>query len=381
MISGTVSLYLGTEGIVQAQYPADLNVRVNYTPDGEEGEQPFDPEAMQACQIGFFESRGVAAKSVGSCRELGFGAGLLPDGSYTTDRFTEGTVAGVVSITCVTADYYEKVSGEHLDLAAGEAAAFGLKGDALTLRWTVPNEGTELGQSTYKIVRHLRENPRPGPAIAQMVTLVVADEQALEELYQNQKLAYGDSASYLVWYGYIDLDCSEDRMLELEENYNSACIEENLLDGTGSWKTCRWEMRAVESQFIYGMSSGFLFLGIFLGFIFLMATVLIIYYKQVSEGYEDKERFEIMQKVGLSREEVKQSIRSQILLVFFLPIVVASIHILFDFNMVMKLLTLFYLDHITLTALCTLGTVLVFFLAYGAVYMVTARTYYKIVER
>ena len=109
-------------------------------------------------------------------------------------------------------------------------------------------------------------------------------------------------------------------------------------------------------------------MGIFLGFIFLLATVLIIYYKQISEGYEDKARFEIMQKVGLSRSEVKASIHSQILMVFF-------------FNMVEKLLTLFYLHNTTLTALCTLGTVLVFFLAYGVVYLLTARTYYKIVER
>ena len=129
------------------------------------------------------------------------------------------------------------------------------------------------------------------------------------------------------------------------------------------------------------MAGGFVFLGVFLGCIFLMATVLIIYYKQISEGYEDKARFEIMQKVGLSRSEVKRAIHSQILMVFFLPIAVAAIHIVFDFNMVEKLLTLLFLNNTALTALCTLGTVLVFFLVYGVVYLLTARTYYKIVER
>lgn len=107
----------------------------------------------------------------------------------------------------------------------------------------------------------------------------------------------------------------------------------------------------------------------------------MIYYKQLSEGYEDKKRFEIMQKVGLSRDEVKRSIHSQILMVFFLPILVAAIHIVFDFNMVEKLLTMFYIHNTVLTALCTVGTVLIFFVAYGAVYLLTARTYYKIVER
>lgn len=88
-----------------------------------------------------------------------------------------------------------------------------------------------------------------------------------------------------------------------------------------------------------------------------------------------------MQKVGLSHSQVKRSIHSQILMVFFLPIVVASIHILFDFNMVEKLLTMFYIHNTAITAMCTLGTVLVFFVAYGIVYLLTARTYYKIVER
>ena len=129
------------------------------------------------------------------------------------------------------------------------------------------------------------------------------------------------------------------------------------------------------------MYGGLLFLGVFLGMLFLLSTVLIIYYKQISEGYEDKARFEIMQTVGLSREEVRASIRSQVLMAFFLPIAVAAIHILFDFNMVEKLLTLFQVYNTTLTALCTLGTVLVFFLVYGAVDLLTARPYYKIVAR
>ena len=128
------------------------------------------------------------------------------------------------------------------------------------------------------------------------------------------------------------------------------------------------------------MAGGFLFLGVFLSLLFLMATVLIMYYKQVSEGYEDRERFEIMQKVGLTPAEVRSSIRSQVLMVFFLPIAVASVHILFDFNLVVQLLRLFSLQNAPLTALCTLGTVLVFFAAYAGMYVLTARTYYKIVS-
>ena len=92
---------------------------------------------------------------------------------------------------------------------------------------------------------------------------------------------------------------------------------------------------------IFGFAGGFLFLGVFLGLVFMMAAVLIIYYKQVSEGYEDQRRFDIMRKVGLSRREARRSIRSQILTVFFLPLIVAAVHIAFDFKLVLQLLTLF----------------------------------------
>ena len=379
MISGTLSLYLGTEEIVNEQYPGDINIQVRYSPDEEE---PFDPQAMLAVQTNYVESQGMTVTNSWTRREMTFGGGLLADGTYTTDRFAEGTVGAIVSITCITADNYAAVTGEELELAAGEVAAYGVAGDELTFRWVVPDEGAELGTSTYHVARHLKKNPCYSPMIAQMVAVVFPDEASLAELWQNQAAAYGDNASYMSWFAYLDVDAADEVVAALKESYwDDSANQENFFAGTGTWYACSWDLRSEGAADMYGLAGGFLFLGIFLGLIFLMATVLIIYYKQISEGYEDKERFEIMQKVGLSRDEVKSSIRGQILMVFFLPIAVASIHILFDFNMVEKLLTLFYLHNTTLTALCTLGTVLVFFAVYGAVYLLTARTYYKIVER
>lgn len=378
MISGTLSLYLGTEEIVNERYPGDINIQVYYSPDGEE---PFDPQAMLAVQTSFLTSQGAAVTRAWTRREITFGGGLLSDGTYTTDRFAKGTVGAIVSISCITAGDYAAVTGETLELAAGEIAAYGVAGDTLTFRWVVPEEGTELGTSTYSVAKHLKSNPCYSPTIAQMVAVVLPDEAALAELWQNQAEAYGDNASYMSWFAYLDVDATDEEMAALEQSYSDYAMDPSVYDGTGSWWSCSWDLRSDGAEDMYGLAGGFLFLGMFLGFIFLMATVLIIYYKQISEGYEDKERFEIMQKVGLSRSEVKSSIHSQILMVFFLPIAVASVHILFDFNMVEKLLTLFTLHNTALTALCTLGTVLVFFAVYGAVYLLTARTYYKIVER
>ena len=128
------------------------------------------------------------------------------------------------------------------------------------------------------------------------------------------------------------------------------------------------------------MNGGFFFLGVFLGIVFLMATVLIIYYKQISEGYEDRERFRIMQQVGLEKREIRRSINVQILIVFFAPLVVAGVHVAFDFNMVRLMLVLFGLNNAALTAWCTVGTFLVFALIYALVYLLTARVYYRIVS-
>jgi len=378
MLSGTLSLYLGTADMINEQYPGDINVRVSYTPDEAD---PFNAEAMLAVQTNYIAARGAAVTSARTSHTLSFGAGLLPDGTYTTDRFADGTVGAIVDITFLAEAEYTALTGETLDLAPGEAAAYGVAGNALTIRWTEPEGGKELSSTTWQLAHKLQSNPHFTPDIAQLVTVVVPDEAALHEVWQLQAAAYGQRRSNMTWYAYLDLDCDEGTLRSLNDAYTDSRRDEGFFAGTGSWHSCRWELRSEGEADAYGLAGGFLFLGIFLGFIFLMATVLIIYYKQISEGYEDKERFEIMQKVGMSHSEVKRSIHSQILMVFFLPIVVAAVHIVFDFNMVEKLLTMFMIHNTALTALCTLGTVLVFFVVYGAVYLLTARMYYKIVER
>ena len=155
--------------------------------------------------------------------------------------------------------------------------------------------------------------------------------------------------------------------------------------------TLRSEMKKITENYnvdgiensrdiFFTLYGGLFFLGIFLGLLFIMATVLIIYYKQIAEGYEDRERFEIMQKVGMSHAEVKRAIRTQVLAVFFLPLVTAVIHLAFAFKVITKLLNLFNLTNIPLFAFCTAITILVFAGFYVFVYILTARTYYKIVS-
>ncbi|MDE5853798.1 MAG: ABC transporter permease, partial [Ruminococcus sp.] len=141
------------------------------------------------------------------------------------------------------------------------------------------------------------------------------------------------------------------------------------------------ECREAERDSIYGLYGGLFFLGIFLSVLFTIAAVLIIYYKQISEGYDDKNRFEIMQKVGMTEQEVKKSIHSQVLTVFFLPLVTAGIHTAFAFPLIKKILAMLQLNNTKLYAICTIVSLLIFALIYGIIYLLTAKVYYKIVKK
>ena len=376
MISGTLSLWLGTEEISRRLYPSDLQIRVQYDLDEE---APFDPAALLSDAEGYINGEGVAVTGERTMTTVSFGAGLDREGVFHTNTMADGIIS-VYSVDVLTAAAYADLTGENVSLRPDEVMVYGTDRSTLEFRWDDRETGEENYPATdFQVVRTFRDSPWFTPQISNQLCLIVADESVLTELYQAQRAAYGaGEASLMEWYAYLDLDCSDEEALRLSDDYWEGDPEDY---GGGRWLHMSWTASGQGRANLYGLAGGFLFLGLFLGFIFLMATVLIIYYKQISEGYEDKRRFEIMQKVGLSREEVRTAIRSQVLMVFFLPIVVAAIHIAFDFNMVEKLLTLFYLHDATLTALCTLGTLLVFFLVYGVVYLLTARTYYKIVER
>ena len=376
MLSGTLSLWLGTEEISRRLYPSDLQIRMQYDLDEE---APFDPAALLSDAEGYINGEGVAVTGERTMTTVSFAAGLDREGVFHTNTMADGIIS-VYSVDVLTAAAYADLTGENVSLRPDEVMVYGTDRSTLEFRWDDRETGEENYPATdFQVVRTFRDSPWFTPQISNQLCLIVADESVLTELYQAQRAAYGaGEASLMEWYAYLDLDCSDEEALRLSDDYWEGDPEDY---GGGRWLHMSWTASGQGRANLYGLAGGFLFLGLFLGFIFLMATVLIIYYKQISEGYEDKRRFEIMQKVGLSREEVRAAIRGQVLMVFFLPILVAAVHIAFDFNMVEKLLTLFYLHDTALTALCTLGTLLVFFLVYGVVYLLTARTYYKIVER
>ncbi len=384
MISGTLALYLGQGEIIAAQYPASLTMDVRYDPAAG---QELDLAGAQALVERFAAEHNVPVTGLEAAEYLHFNAFVNSD-ARRLEVGRNGPSNDRRAVYLLTAQGYAALTGSAAPtLQPGEAAVCGQLppgfGPELAFQGISISEGHEIGQPQSLTVAETL------PAVEYFNTtfdmfetlcLVLPDRAALMDLWALQQAALEHSAAELAAVLLVDLDCTNDQELALMDAWSDASMHENFYDGTGAWAYWRTDSRAEMAVDGYAMAGGFLFLGIILGVVFLMATVLIIYYKQVSEGYEDQGRFEIMRKVGLSQREVKSSIRSQVLLVFCLPIAVAAVHILFDFNLVARMLTMFGVRNVMTVVLCTGGTLLAFLAVYAAVYSLTARTYYKIVR-
>ena len=384
MLSGTLSLYLGTGEIVDAQCPADINLRVYYFPEEEEN-GPFNGSAVVTAVDTLLRENDLEGTYVSDFSYMSFYADM-DAGGFDKDSLRPAKERSDRRVFLFTAADFAAAAGtEPVEVEPGEVVLCGgmrdfgpLAGaDALTVQ-------SRHGSRTLKVSGGV-EVPSL-PVVSNLgqddlaVGLIVADQGEINLLRQALYSREDGGVQSMCWEGRFDLAGGAAEQERSEKVWYDAIENRDMLQDAGTWSSMTFSLRSDLELDIYAMAGGFLFLGILLGLIFLMATVLIIYYKQISEGYEDRSRFDIMRKVGLSRKQVRASIRGQVLLVFFLPIAVAAVHILFDFNMVVQLLGLFNLRDIPLTAACTLGTVLVFFLVYGGVYLITARTYYKIVS-
>ena len=344
-VSATLCLYLGAESSLDASYPDDILVS-----------QTLPDDADSAATLDLVQRTVAdAGRQVTNLRyelSASFSA-RYSNQTLLTDPDRDGILT---EVTVLTVEEYSRLTGEVVTLEGNEVLACA-DGD-LQLPETFFYEGTPI-----RVKARLENFPAGNSAI-------VSDRAALG------LVADGTLAEHL-----IDTDLAR-RTFRIHLNTDGtdseklACAKAVLAASDGKYSVVsRQEM----SEEFYAMYGGFLFLGLFLGLLFLLATVLIIYYKQISEGYEDQRRYQIMQQVGMSRREVGASIRGQILLVFFLPLLAAGLHILAAFPMLCRILELFGLNDVRLFALCTAGALAVFAAVYALVYGLTARTYERIV--
>ena len=364
-VSTTVSLYVGVEDIMKERYPNEINIRAYYD-TGAPSEDSIAPIVEKSVK-----ESGRKIRHEEDYLELYFAA-IKDQGQYSLDKEKVKTAGDRVSgfVVLTREDCKKKYNEEIPELAENEVALFTIKKTDMD---TLVLENRSYHVKEIKQFQNTEDFETIADMMDEYYYVIVNDVQDMERLWQLQKDIYQENSSSISRQVRLDIDGDSEQKKECFENIKTALGPEQakariLIDSRQS--------SLDEFYQIYG---GFLFLGLFLGILFLMITVLIIFYKQISEGYDDKERFSIMEKVGMSNDEVKATIRSQVRTVFFLPILMAAIHVGMAFPMIKRLLSLFGLSNTALFAGCMAGTILVFAPIYLLVFLKTSKTYYKIV--
>lgn len=364
-VSTTVSLYVGVEDIMKERYPNEINISAYYD-TGAPAEDSIAPIVEKSVK-----ESGRKIRHEEDYLELYFAA-IKDQGQYSLDKEKVKTAGDRVSgfVVLTREDCKKKYNEEIPELAENEVALFTIKKTDMD---TLVLENRSYHVKEIKQFENTEDFETIADIMDEYYYVIVNDVQDMERLWQLQKEIYQENSSSISRQVRLDIDGDSEQKKECFENIKTALGPEQakariLIDSRQS--------NLDEFYQIYG---GFLFLGLFLGILFLMITVLIIFYKQISEGYDDKERFSIMEKVGMSNDEVKATIRSQVRTVFFLPILMAAIHVGMAFPMIKRLLSLFGLSNTALFAGCMAGTILVFTLIYLLVFLKTSKTYYKIV--
>ena len=372
MIAMTVSIYFGMNDIMLNRYPYDVDMSV--TSISEEECQT----AIEAFEKAIADNKVPVEKSVEEiyldivCSKNGDQILIKP---ANTIRNSDS----VLVLSLLNQAEYERLTGISANLNDGEIFAW--------YPSAVQKDSVTVDETEFTVKKWLDKNPLTcgEDAVSDNAVLVVTDEdfkkfdEMRTEMYKGVSSA--PAGEDLTLHLGLDITGSETDKIDFGTPVMEVVKEKKKNGGLSenSWITSGIRQQEYESY--YADNGSLLFIGIFLGSLFLMGTAMIIYYKQISEGYEDQKRFEIMQKVGLSRREVRSSVRRQILMVFFLPLLMAMLHITMAFPMIRRMLLLFGMTNTKLFIGCTAGTVLIFAVVYGLIYLMTARSYYHIVER
>ena len=372
MISMTVSIYFGMNDIMLNRYPYDVDMSVTSISEDE------CQTAIEAFEKAIADNKVPVERSVEEiyldivCSKNGDQILIKP---ANTIRNSDS----VLVLSLLDQAEYERLTGISANLNDGEIFAW--------YPSAVQKDSVTVDETEFTVKKWLDKNPLTcgEDAVSDNAVLVVTDEdfkkfdEMRTEMYKGVSSA--PAGEDLTLHLGLDITGSETDKIDFGTPVMEVVkdLKKNGGLSENSWITSGIRQQEYESY--YADNGSLLFIGIFLGSLFLMGTAMIIYYKQISEGYEDQKRFEIMQKVGLSRREVRSSVRRQILMVFFLPLLMAMLHITMAFPMIRRMLLLFGMTNTKLFIGCTAGTVLIFAVVYGLIYLMTARSYYHIIER
>ena len=371
-LSSTICLYAGEERMLQQRYPRDIIL------------SPHTVEAEAIPPFIDYVHKKVSGYGEQIQNELYYPylniTGKFVDGEVLmSPRYDANLIDDVRSIYIIPADEYSRITGDDPGLSEGEAAIYcklqPYNYDSIKL--------DEFG--TFNIKKRLENFELIGNDVANVmpsVYLLVRDTGIMGDIYDYQLDVYDYPSSVTYYYGF-DLDCDRDKKLEIYDDIRHGIWDEAgpFSEDSGYFDTSV-SGNCVESdrEDFYALYGGLFFLGILLGSVFILAAVLIMYYKQVSEGFEDNRRFEILRNVGMTKQEIRRSIKSQVLTVFFMPLVAAGIHTAFAFSIISKLLRLFAMTDVGFLAMVTVCCYIAFAILYVVVYIITSRSYYSIVS-
>lgn len=353
MISSTVSLYVGVDDVMAYRYPNDYQMTLY------EASQEKIDKANKLIEEEL--DRGGLKKE----NETSYHYGTTVLISQGKDKFTTNDSAGysvrnLTELYVIPQEDYQKLENTSTSLKENEVIVYTTDEDYGRDSIQIDDREFQVTEELDDFVLEEKNQSRVAPG---MYMIVANDEVAMQLDSLKSGLRYDIN---------FDMTGSDDEKAAVEKKITDRITEE--LPGTYFSSS----QEGTENFFsFYGC---LFFIGMYLGFMFLVATVLIIYYKQISEGLDDRERYVIMQKVGMDKREIRRAIRSQILIVFFLPLLFSILHIMVAFNVITKLLGIFGLFNTGLFVLCTVVTVLIFAVFYIIVFAITAREYYKIVN-
>ena len=380
MISSSSCLYFGAEDAVMTRFPRETNITLNA-----ENTAQLEDANLDIYRKGIADyaaEHDIPVKNVQDYRFINLSGFLDGDTAQCYYRRAGVSVsyADIRDFYIISAKDYAAKTGETVSLADDEVLLLTNKCSYDRGTLTLSMENVSHTWRVKSVQSGSIVPPSVGGLVAQ-ITLIVNDPAAAVEGFRTRD---EDDMTLLrfEWIYGFDTGLDDEASIEFESNLTSAIgqlVPETDNENFG-YSYLMTNSRGGASEDFYGSYGALFFIGIMLTLVFMLAAVLILYYKQISEGYEDQKRFEIMQKVGMTKKEIRRSIDSQLLTVFFLPLLLAGVHLAFAFPMIRRLLELFSLYNVGLFVTTTLVSFGAFALLYTIVYRLTAKAYYNIVS-
>lgn len=373
MLSAVTCMYTGNEERLMARYIRQVEL-YEYT----DSEDYIGQTAGEVSSV--LEQQGETAQNILDYRFLSIGGyfdgdQVILNQEKLVNELGVFDYSKIRDLYLVPLEDYNRITGENETLGSDEVMVYSKKTpyeyETITLE----------GCDTWKVKKTAETFTPNGSDMASVIGglyIFVPDVQFAQRVDEAQKEIYENNASGWIHYYGFDISGGEDKQQTVAEQIQERIYE--LSEQDDGYPSVMVNCRARERGDFYALYGGLFILGVLLGIVFLGATILIMYYKQVTEGYEDQAKFTIMQKVGMTKREIRRSIRSQMFTVFLVPLLLAGVHTAFAFPIVQKLLVLFGIFNAKPLIMTMIICFLIFTLFYTLVYLSTSRVYYRIVS-